>query len=310
MHSQKSRHRRQIFFFIFLIAAYFIFVAVFWAVIHSPLFRIKNIEITGNKNVSNEDIMTLVKVGIYRDSLIKRILGMRNILIWPKNFSGDILKFYPELKSVSIQKNYLERKIRIVVEEKQPFGVWCLVTRPNDNRIKTNDNRILDSDSIFFDENSSDNTACFWFDSDGIIFKKAIEVEGNLIISLNDYSQKSVGLNRKILPDQLIANIFSIFMAVSQSGLRIKEMRLNDLSLEEMEVDTYDGLPTDLPAESSLPGLRSDYGGVGKAGPKIYFSLRFPADNVPDIINSLKEKSVFGGLQYVDFRVENRVYYK
>ena len=278
MHFRESRRRQRTLFFVFLIAVYLVSVAVLWTIIYSPLFRVKNVEITGNKNVPSEDIMTLMKADIYRGSFTKRALGMRNILIWPQKFSEDILKFYPEVKSASVEKNYLERKIRIVVEEKQPFGVWCL-------------KGLAGADA----NTTAVSSDCFWFDSDGIIFKKAMEVEGNLIISLNDYSQKNLGLNRKILPDRFVSNIFSIFKAVSQSGLRVKEMRFNNLSLEEMEVDTYNGLPTG----SSL-----------KAGPKIYFSLRFPADNIPDIINSLKEKSSFNGLQYVDFRVENRVYYK
>ncbi len=269
MHSRASRRRRRVFFFIFLITAYLVFVAAVWIVAYSPFFSIKDINITGNKNVPNDDVMTLVKADIYRYSFIKRVLGMRNILIWPRNFSDEIFRFYPELKSVSVEKNYWERKIKIIAEEKQAFGVWCLKNFAGVNGTSTAD--------------ASSN--CFWFDSGGIIFKKAIEAEGNLIISVNDYSQKNIGLNSKILPERFMPNILSIFRAVSQSGLRVKETRLNDISLEEMEVDTYDG-------------------------PKIYFSLRFPADNVPDVINSLKEKSIFVGLQYMDFRVENRVYYK
>ncbi len=314
MYSRKRRYRRQAYFFIFLIAAYFVFVAAVWIVIYSPLFRIKDIEIVGNKNVSSNDVMTMIRADIYRGSLIKRILGMGNILIWPGNFSENILKFYPELKSASVQKNYLKKKVKIIVEEKQPFGVWCFQrTQTNTDDTQTSTETISFQSILNPYESAS---SCFWFDSDGIIFKRAIEAEGNLIISVNDYSQKNVGLNRKILPNRFVSDIFSIFRAVSQSGLSVKEMRLNDLSLEEMEVDTYDGPSVDSPAESllkagaSASGLPSDYGGVSKAGPKIYFSLRFSADNVPEVIKSLKEKATFGNLQYVDFRVENRMYYK
>jgi len=240
-----------------------------WTVIYSPLFRIKNIEIIGKNNVSRDDIMALATMEISRGSFWKRILGTENILTWPNDFSVNSLKLLPELKSVSIKKSYRQRKINIVVEEKKPFGVWCL----RQVTINTDETQAIPDSS------------CFWFDSDGIIFKKAIGVEGNLITSLSDYSQKNIGLNSKIVPDEFIANIFSIFRAVSASGLSVKEIRLNDLAAQEIEVDTYDG-------------------------PKIYFSLRFPADSVPGVIQSLKEKTTFGNLQYVDFRVENRVYYK
>lgn len=283
--SREERRRARIFSILALLVICGLLIGGAWTVIYSSLFKIKSIEVTGNRSVLNDDIIALGNSEISRDSFWKRILGTDNILAWPDGFSGDSLKFLPELKSFSVQKSYGRRKIKITVEEKKPYGVWCVIARPNDNRIKANDNLIFDNNSILFDENSSDNRACWWFDSSGIIFQKAIGVEGNLIAALNDYSQKNIGPNSKILPDEFIPNIFSIFRAVSASGLSVKETRLNDLALQEIEVDTYDGL-------------------------KIYFSLRFSADNVPEVIKSLKEKITFGNLQYIDFRVENRVYYK
>ncbi|MEK7547182.1 MAG: FtsQ-type POTRA domain-containing protein [Patescibacteria group bacterium] len=262
-HSREKQRQRRIFYALCLIAIYTFFVLAAWLTIYSPLFRIKETEITGNKSVSNDDIMTLVKSEVFGDSFWKLVLGMRNILIWPDGFR-DNLKFLPELKSLSVEKNYVQRRIKIIAEERKPFGVWC---------VKKNDAEQVESSD------------CFWFDEKGIIFKRAIDMEGNLVVVLDDYSQKNMGLNLKILPDEFIANIFSIFRAVSNSKLRVKETRLNDLSLREIEVDTYDG-------------------------PKIYFSMRFPADNTPEVIKSLREKTSFGNLEYVDFRVENRAYYK
>lgn len=269
VHSRQKRKYRRVFFLGFLIAAYFIFIVGAWAVIYSPLFKIKSIEISGNKNVPSDDVMTLAKADIFRGSLIKRALGIRNILIWPGKFSSEILEYYPEIKSASVAKNYIGRKITISVEERQPLGAWCLKAAS------------LSADNI----QAGDESNCFWFDEQGFIFKRAMSMEGSIFTVVDDYSQKTPGLRSKILPDSLVENAFSVFRAIAASGLRVKEIRLNDLALEEMEVDTYDG-------------------------PKIYFSLRFAADSAPDVINSLRQKSIFGGLQYVDFRVENRVYYK
>ncbi len=265
MHSREKRRYRRVFFVISLVAVYVFSVAVVWAVVYSPLFRVKTVEITGNRNVSSQTIVDLVDSEIFDGSAFNRLLGGRNLLSWPKNLSQKTLEFIPELNSVSIEKNYVKRSVKITVREKRPFGSWCLT------------------------ESSATQEApiqeCFWFDEQGNIFKRAIGMEGSIFTVVDDYSQKNLGIGSKILPDKFIANIFSIFKAIADSGLRVKEMRLDDLSLEEMEVDTYDG-------------------------PKIYFSLRFPADSVPDAIVSLKGKTIFGDLQYVDFRVENRVYYK
>lgn len=289
--SREERRRSRIFSgLIFLVICAFL-IGGAWTVIYSPLFMVKSIEITGNNNISNDNIITLATAEIFRDSFWKRVLGTDNILIWPDGFSGNSLKFLPELKSLSIQKSYRQRKIKIVAEERKPFGVWCLLgARTYADGTQTNaDNGQINTESFqresALSQRSSASDSCWWFDSSGTIFRKAIGVEGSLIAALNDYSQENIGLNSKILPDEFIPNIFSIFRAVSASGLSVKEIRLNDLAAQEIEVDTYDG-------------------------PKIYFSLRFSADNVPEVIKSLKEKITFGNLQYLDFRVENRVYYK
>jgi len=309
--SREEHRRARVFSILVFLAICAFLIGVAWTVIYSSLFKIKSIEISGNSSVSNDSIMTLATAEIFGDSLWKRILGTRNILAWPNSFSGSNLKFLPELKSFSVQKSYGQRKIKITVEEKKPFGVWCLI-KPQTyaDGTRTNaDNGQIDTESFqresALNQRSSASDSCWWFDSSGVIFRKAISVEGNLIASLDDYSQKNIGLNSKILPDEFIPNIFSIFRAVSASGLSVKEMRLNDLALQEIEVDTYNGLPADLSAIALATAEA-----LAKAGPKIYFSLRFSADNVPEVIKSLKEKTTFGSLQYVDFRVENRVYYK
>jgi len=89
--------------------------------------------------------------------------------------------------------------------------------------------------------------------------------------------------------------MFSVFDVLKASGIAPKEIRLNDLTLQEIEVDTYAGLPTEASA---------------KTGPKLYFSLRFPSSNYLPVIQKFLSKPDFGKLQYLDFRVENRAYYK
>ena len=269
VHSRERRRRLLGVYSGLLILAFIIFVAVLWVIIYSPLFRVKNIEVSGNKNIASEDIITLAKAEILSDSFRKRVLGMDNILVWPKKLPADSLRFLPGLKSLSIEKSFGRRNIKIAVEEKKPFAAWCVHGLEHDANETETGVRLN----------------CFWFDADGVIFDKSIGMEGNLISVVNDYSQKKIGLNSKILPDEFLPEALSIFRAISESGLSVKELRLNDLALEEMEADTYDG-------------------------PKVYFSLRFPADNVPAVLKSLKEKIAFGSLQYVDFRIENRVYYK
>lgn len=295
VYKKEKRRRLLVIFGSVIFIIYGLTLAGIWLVIYSPLFRIQKIEISGNQRVTADDVRTFLILQFAGDSLWKKVLGSRNILVWPENFSQDNLKLMPELKSIAIQKNYGSRSVFVNVIERQPLGIWCFVPRPNNEQIETNNKQIFGGDSVSFDENSSDNTACWWLDDEGVLFRRAFDVEGNLIEVIDDYSQRELGLGSKILPPQFISNLFTILKVVASSSLSIKEIRLNDLELQEIEVDTYGGSS----AETSA-----------KAGPKIYFSLRFPAANTLEVIRLFRGQTNFGNLKYLDFRVENRAYYK
>ena len=133
-----------------------------------------------------------------------------------------------------------------------------------------------------------DNESCFWFDASGTIFAKAYDTEGSALFAVHDYSQTGLGLAQSILPSSpaaFVANFISILNVVKQSGLTVKEIALRDVSLQEIDVSTYNG-------------------------PDVYFSLRFDASDDLQVLQSLMAKPGFTKLQYVDFRVENRAYYK
>jgi hypothetical protein len=127
--------------------------------------------------------------------------------------------------------------------------------------------------------------SCLWFDEGGVMFKQAFASEGNLIRVVKDYSQENVGMNDAVLPQEFMPNLFPILDVLQGSGLSVKEVGLYHLDLEEMEVTTWNG-------------------------PKILFSLRFPPQGALEVINSLKTRAGFKKLTYIDFRVENRAYYK
>ncbi len=264
VYKKEHRRRRRIIFCVIALAVYGIFLGGTWLVVRSPLFRIQNIEVNGNKSVSKDDILALINRRMSDDSFWKRALGAENILAWPKNLSSDDLRIISELKGLSIKKDYEKRSIGITVEERQPFGVWCFVKQQID---------------------ANNESSCWWFDDEGVLFIRALQVEGNLITVVDDYSQKNLGLGSNILPSEFIPNVFSVFKVISGSDFSIKEIRLNDINLQEVEVDTY-------------------------AGPKLYFSLRFSADNALAVIQSLKNQPGLEKLQYIDFRLENRAYYK
>lgn len=126
---------------------------------------------------------------------------------------------------------------------------------------------------------------CYWFDDKGIIFGRTFDTQGSLLFAIHDYSQPRQGLNKTILSKNFLDNFISIINVLKASGTKVKDIILEDIELQEMVVKTYDG-------------------------PTLRFSLRFPADEDLQILQNLMSKPNFAKLEYIDFRVENRAYYK
>lgn len=259
--SQRKRQKRTRY---LRIAAFGVGLAMFlwgiaYAVVASPLFRLKEVTFTGAIRLREEDALTFLRAHI-ASGRFGALLGIDNILSWPDAVDEEKLRlFLPAAKSFQIEKHYGKRALAVAVAERERYGIWCF------------------QKALPFE--------CAWFDDEGIIFEKAFAAEGSLLVVVNDYSQEKKGIGRAVLPENFIKNLFSIFRVLSRTDLRIKEIRLNDITLQEMEARTLDG-------------------------PDIRFSLRFSSDNALEVIRTLQQREDFSTLEYVDFRTENRAYYK
>lgn len=267
---QKKRKRRRRMLWV-LAAAVFVFLLLLsacWIVTESPIFRIDHFSVTGNRVVASGDILTLVRASAARHRTFwSSILGADNMLVWPSALSASDIASVPQVANIALEKNYGNHTLTAVVTERQPFAIWCEMPPMDVNG------------------NPSGNESCFWFDDTGTLFANAFDTAGNEIFAVHDYSQSGLGINEKMLPDIFIANMISILDVLKTSGLTVKEIALNDLALQEIDVTTYNG-------------------------PTIYFSLRFGAMEDLPVLQEFMAKPNFGALQYVDFRTENRAYYR
>lgn len=256
---KKRRQRRKYLFGVLAVLALYIFLyAVQWFLFHSPIFRMDKVVVQGNSSVASADIITLTQAGaLPSHSFFPAVFGFNNMLLWPGHIASSELEMIPQLASVSIAKDYFTHTVTISVTERIPFGVWCF----------------------------SSNSNCYWYDNTGTIFERSLDTQGNLVYMVNDHAQAARGLNQKVLSNEFVANFISIVKTLRTSGLGVKEIDLNDLALEEMDVVTTNG-------------------------PALYFSLRFPADEYLGYIQKLMLDPGFGKLQYIDCRTQNRLYYK
>lgn len=226
--------------------------------LRAPIFKVEAVEISGNNQVPRDSIKAMLYSQVGSGSMFERMLGPSNMLSWD-SFSEEGLKYLPVLKNVSIEKNYSKKSISVYVVERSAVGIWCI--------------------------EKSEPASCYWFDDEGVLFKPAFSSEGNLIRVVRDYAHTSLGIGHRVLSKNLLPNLFSTLEILEESDLSIKEVGLYDLSLEELEVATFNG-------------------------PRVLFSLRFPPKGAAEVIESLRTKKNFTALNYIDFRVENRAYYK
>lgn len=241
-----------------VLGAAIVITAALAFLLYFPLWRVREVRIQGLSYMSPGAVEDALRARVPQGSWLKHLLGMHNLLVWPDSFSAEDLKFLWSASAVTISKDYLRGVVTVQVAERPHLGIWCF--------------------------ERTEPPQCFWFDGNGLI-TRTLGTEGNLLLVVNDYARDGIRFQEPLVPAEFLPNLFSIFDALRSMDITRKEIRLNDLGLEEIQVPTFDG-------------------------PDLLFSLRFPAVNAPAGLKALQEKTALSKLEYVDFRVENRVYYK
>ncbi len=192
-----------------LVVFLLLIIGIAYVIIYSPVFQIKNIYISADgAQVNIDELVQKLKIFFANQSKIVSFLAADNILIWnSKNL--DQFKKSPEIANLTIEKDYFSRHIKIIVSEREKFGVWC----------------------------EADNK-CYWFDKNGVLFSEAPPAEGNLINKVDDYSGRPLKIGDSILEEKLLLNLIKIFDVLEKSDLGIKSLKLERLELQEISTES------------------------------------------------------------------------
>ena len=128
------------------------------------------------------------------------------------------------------------------------------------------------------------NGICYWLDQSGLVFEEAPETEGGLILKVYDRDQKETLLGLKVIEDRFLGNLLILLDNLKKLSLPIKTIIL-DRNLQELRAETADGLV-------------------------LLFSFRFNPQSSLDSLNSLLKTLDLKKTDYIDLRVENRIFYK
>lgn len=127
---------------------------------------------------------------------------------------------------------------------------------------------------------------CLWLDNTGFAFTSAPFTTGTLVEVkvVRDYSDREVKIGDNALSPKNFEHLKTVLLILSQLNLPIHEIKIENIDYKEVVVDL-------------------------SSGPDLYFSLLFDPRFSKSVIEKLKASSEWNGLRYIDFRVENRVYY-
>jgi len=128
------------------------------------------------------------------------------------------------------------------------------------------------------------NDNCYWMDKEGLLFENAPRTEGSLILTVSDISDNAAIKNTKVVEERFASNLAVILDGLKKLRVSIKKITFNR-ELQEIHAETY-------------------------SGPNLLFSIRLDPTFNLESLQSLQEKLNFKDINYIDLRVENRIFYK
>ena len=311
--TERNRKRRTLIFKIKLYSAVVLLLLLlggfFYFVAYSRVLKVTSVQITQiNKTPENmgQGDQSVFEQGLFEDlknfyasrSKLTAFLGTQNILAWSDALpDSKVFKAkYSDIKNIEIKKSLVRRSLGIEYERRNRKGVWCFLQSQTNADSPRSQSGQAQTNAEGFDSASSSprssassprESACWWFDESGVVFAPAPNAEGNLLFRVDDYTGRTLAPGDAVLEERFIPNLFKVFAFLNQFDFQVRSLRLDNLALQEISTDALNG-----------------------SMPKIYFSLRF--DPSPDLqpLKILAASSSLKNIQYIDLRVENRIYYK
>jgi hypothetical protein len=129
---------------------------------------------------------------------------------------------------------------------------------------------------------------CFYVDKNGIIFEDAPQTSGSLILLIKDFSSEEFSLGKKILEEQIITSI--------------TDFRKNLFSQTNIKINWFE-IYTSPPKESKI---------ITSEGWYLLLDLTRDTEKQLSILKAALNEKIKDreNLEYIDLRIENRIYYK
>lgn len=268
---RQSKNRKTTRKLFFILVLFFCLTsAVIYFLIFSPFFRIKEIEIAGIHQIAKADILDIVQGNIQG----------KKFWLLPQD---NVFLLNTEALSVDLKKNFVEfYEVKMSTRVKQKLLPTILHIRI----FKRQTEAIIclfGVPTLVGDQEIFDN--CFYVDQDGIAFKPAPQTQGSLILlagvnydiwlgaeAVKPHLLEAMTQIKKDLAEKIPDFSFDYFIIISSQELHLKT----------------------------------------KQGWQIYFDAMGNIERQTEILKELLKKEIDKpeNLEYIDLRIEERVYYK
>ncbi|MEK7536981.1 MAG: FtsQ-type POTRA domain-containing protein [Patescibacteria group bacterium] len=244
---RKKRKIRVAFLVVSSLATFIIFGA--YALFFSGWFSVKGIELSGNQEISEEEIKKITK-------------PFSNILFSSSKKIEDSLKEnFPIIGQADVSKNFFNKYLSVRIDERKAAGIWC----------------------------KSGQDQCFYLDKDGFLFKPAARFSGEALLAIEDGRERDFNLTDSLDDREFLEKINSAKKILDE----LKIVAYNNFFLApgsfEFWIKTKEGWYVYLDKESDIP--------TQLVALKKFLEEKLPADRRQN-------------LQYIDLRVNNRIYYR
>jgi hypothetical protein len=254
--------------------------AVYFAV-WSDAFWIKEIDVRPlESNIFTEEIV--------QKNLEEKLLGVipqKSIFLVPvEEIKNDILNAFPEIKEVIIQKK-LPNILEVEIVKRDPAGIWCQIEEVESETVATS------TEEEFAVKSDRKISRCFRIDKEGIIFKETVLIKGSLILNIYSSENKQVGLREQVVALEMMDFILDVRERLPE----IKTASGQPLKSNDFEIISTEDLRANL-----LSGWR------------VHLNPSYSAESQLRTLEMVLEEEIgkTDSLEYVDLRIEGRVYYK
>lgn len=130
---------------------------------------------------------------------------------------------------------------------------------------------------------------CYYIDKKGVIFEEAPQTSGTLILVIKDYSEGEVEIGKNVIEKEFMTELIDLrSYLLSQLGLKVLDFTIGPDPLKDLKIDTNEGWYILFDKSQDLKNQLEAL----------------------ELVLEKKIKEVRKDLEYIDLRIENRVYYK